>query len=187
MRTASIGRTSWRMEFAVHHCESGELLARAEQVMVLIDRAARQPTPVPDDMARRRRGLRGQRVSIAEQVQAIVDGGEEADEILRASLAAVHEAAGAPWSAIAFVEEGEMVVGPLIGAAPDGDAGARADRAHRLPRRHGRRRSGSGARLARELDADLARVAALLAPYCLVGWDTGGEELGAVATLRRPC
>jgi acyl-CoA thioester hydrolase len=46
--TAAIGRTSWRQEFAVHHCESGALLARAEQVMVLIDRAARQPTPVPD-------------------------------------------------------------------------------------------------------------------------------------------
>jgi acyl-CoA thioester hydrolase len=49
IRTAAIGRSSWRQEFAVHHCESGELLARAEQVMVLIDRAARQPTPVPDD------------------------------------------------------------------------------------------------------------------------------------------
>jgi acyl-CoA thioester hydrolase len=49
VRTASIGRTSWRMEYAVHHCESGELLARAEQVMVLIDRAARRPTPVPDE------------------------------------------------------------------------------------------------------------------------------------------
>ncbi len=49
VRTASIGRTSWRMEYAVHHCESGELLARAEQVMVLIDRARRQPTPVPDE------------------------------------------------------------------------------------------------------------------------------------------
>jgi acyl-CoA thioester hydrolase len=49
IRTASIGRTSWRQEFAVHHCGSGELLVRAEQVMVLIDRAARQPTRVPDD------------------------------------------------------------------------------------------------------------------------------------------
>jgi acyl-CoA thioester hydrolase len=49
VRTASIGRTSWRMDYAVHHCESGELLARAEQVMVLIDRAARLPTPVPDE------------------------------------------------------------------------------------------------------------------------------------------
>ena len=48
IRTAAIGRSSWRQEFAVHHCESGALLARAEQVMVLIDRAARHPTPVPD-------------------------------------------------------------------------------------------------------------------------------------------
>jgi acyl-CoA thioester hydrolase len=50
IRTASIGRSSWRQEFAVHHCESGELLARAEQVMVLIDRATRRSTPVPDHM-----------------------------------------------------------------------------------------------------------------------------------------
>ncbi|MDX6630522.1 MAG: acyl-CoA thioester hydrolase [Gaiellales bacterium] len=49
IRTAALGRSSWRVEVAVHHCESGELLARAEQVMVLIDRASRQPTPVPDD------------------------------------------------------------------------------------------------------------------------------------------
>jgi len=55
-------------------------------------------------------------MSLAAQVQAIVDGGEEADEILRASLAAVHEATGAPWSAIAFVEEREMSVGPLLGS-----------------------------------------------------------------------
>ena len=49
VRSASIGRTSWRMEYAVQHCGSGELLARAEQVMVLIDRAARRPTVVPDE------------------------------------------------------------------------------------------------------------------------------------------
>jgi acyl-CoA thioester hydrolase len=50
IRTAAIGRSSWRQEFAVHHCESGQLLARAEQVMVLIDRATRSSTPVPDRM-----------------------------------------------------------------------------------------------------------------------------------------
>ena len=48
IRTAAIGRSSWRVEVAVHERESGVLLARAEQVMVLIDRAARQPTVVPD-------------------------------------------------------------------------------------------------------------------------------------------
>jgi acyl-CoA thioester hydrolase len=47
IRTAAIGRTSWRWEMAVHHCESGTLLAHAEQVMVLIDRGAREPHPVP--------------------------------------------------------------------------------------------------------------------------------------------
>ncbi len=31
----------------MHECESRELLAHAEQVMVLIDRAARTPEPVP--------------------------------------------------------------------------------------------------------------------------------------------
>jgi len=50
IRTAAIGRTSWRWEMAVHHCESGALLAHAEQVMVLIDRAAREPSPVPAGM-----------------------------------------------------------------------------------------------------------------------------------------
>jgi acyl-CoA thioester hydrolase len=50
IRTAAIGRTSWRWEMAVHHCESRALLASAEQVMVLIDRNARAPHPVPEPM-----------------------------------------------------------------------------------------------------------------------------------------
>jgi hypothetical protein len=110
-----------------------------------------------------------------ERIQAIVDGGEEADAILRASLAAVHEGVGAPWSAIAFVEEREMVVGPLTGSAPQGTPAPaltvpivyRGDTVAGL---------WFGSETPRELDADLSRVAALLAPYCLVGWDTGGEE-----------
>ena len=114
-------------------------------------------------------------MSIAEQVQAIVDGGEEADEILRASLAAVHEAAGAPWSAIAFVEEREMAVGPLLGRAPEGTP----EPALTVPIVYrGDTVAGLwfGSETPRALDADLSRVAALLAPYCLVGWDTGGEQ-----------
>jgi hypothetical protein len=114
-------------------------------------------------------------MSLGDQVQAIVDGGEEADEILRASLAAMHEVTGAPWSAIVFVEEREMVVGPLVGAAPAGTPVPaltvpivyRGDTVAGL---------WFGSETPRELDADLSRVAALLAPYCLVGWDTGGEE-----------
>ena len=33
-----------------------------------------------------------------------------------------------------------------------------------------------GSETERGLDVELERAAALLAPYCLVGWDTGGEE-----------
>jgi hypothetical protein len=114
-------------------------------------------------------------LSIAERVQAIVDGGEEADQILRASLAAVHEGAGAPWSAIAFVEEREMVAGPLAGQPPGGvpvpdlifPITYRGETVAAL---------WFGGEMPRELDADLSRVAELLAPYCLVGWDTGGEH-----------
>jgi hypothetical protein len=114
-------------------------------------------------------------VSLAGDVQAIVDGGGEADDILRASLAAVHEAAGAPWSAIAFVEEREMVVGPLVGRAPE----AGPEPALTVPIVYrGETVAGLwfGSETPRELDSELSRVAALLAPYCLVGWDTGGEH-----------
>jgi hypothetical protein len=114
-------------------------------------------------------------MSIADDVQAIVDGGEEADEILRASLSAVHAASGAAWSAIAFVEEREMVVGPLVGRAPQGTP----EPALAVPIVYrGDTVAGLwfGSETPRELDSDLSRVAALLAPYCLVGWDTGGEH-----------
>ena len=114
-------------------------------------------------------------MSLADQVQAIVDSGEEADEILRASLAAVHEAGGAPWSAIAFVEERRMTVGPLLGQGPDGPP----EPALTVPIAYGGETVAGlwfGSEAPRALDADLSRVAALLAPYCLVGWDTGGEQ-----------
>jgi hypothetical protein len=114
-------------------------------------------------------------MSLADQVQAIVDGGEEADEILRASLAAVHAATSAPWSAIAFVEEREMVVGPLVGRAPEGTP----EPAMVVPIVYrGDTVAGLwfGSETPPELDLDLSRAAALLAPYCLVGWDTGGEH-----------
>jgi hypothetical protein len=113
-------------------------------------------------------------VSLADDVQAIVDSGEEADEILRASLSAVHAAGGAPWSAIAFVEERRMTVGPVRGDAPTGTA----EPAFAVPIAYGGETVASlwfGSETPRALDTDLTRVAALLAPYCLVGWDTGGE------------
>jgi hypothetical protein len=115
-------------------------------------------------------------MTLSERVQAIVDGGEEADQILRASLAVVHEGTGAPWSAIAFVEEREMVVGPLLGDAPEGAP----EPALIVPIVY-RGDTVAGLWFGSEaadpsLGPELERVAALLAPYCLVGWDTGGED-----------
>ena len=68
-----------------------------------------------------------------------------------------------------------MVIGPVAGTAPD------ERRRPRSPCRSSTaatpsRRSGSGAPSRRRSSPTLERAAALLAPYCLVGWDTGGEE-----------
>jgi hypothetical protein len=114
-------------------------------------------------------------VSISERVQAVIDGGDEADDILRAALAAVHEGVGAPWSAIAFVEEGRMAVGPIEGSAPD-DAPAPALAVPIDYRGETVAALWLGSEPERALTDDLEHVAALLAPYCLVGWDTGGEQ-----------
>jgi hypothetical protein len=114
-------------------------------------------------------------MTIDETVQSIVDGGEEADDILRASLAAVHEGVGAPWSAIAFVEERRMVIGPLIGTAPD-DSPAPALEVPIVYRGDTVAALWFGGTASPEAEVELERAAALLAPYCLVGWDTGGEE-----------
>jgi hypothetical protein len=67
-----------------------------------------------------------------------------------------------------------MAVGPLLGRAPDRTPEPsltvpivyRGDTVAGL---------WFGSETPPELAADLSRVAALLAPYCLVGWDTGGE------------
>jgi hypothetical protein len=114
-------------------------------------------------------------VSIDGRVQAIIDGGEEADDILRAALAAVHEGVAAPWSAIAFVEEGQMAIGPLVGAAPD-DTPAPALAVPIVYRGDTVAALWLGNAPAPPVKAELERVAELLAPYCLVGWDTGGER-----------
>ena len=114
-------------------------------------------------------------MTIDGRVQAVIDGGEEADEILRAALAAVHEGTGAPWSAIAFVEEGRMAVGPVAGTAP-GDEPAPALSVPIVYRGDTVAALWLGRAAKPAIVAELERAAALLAPYCLVGWDTGGEE-----------
>jgi hypothetical protein len=101
-----------------------------------------------------------------EAVDRILNRGGDADDVLRQVVAAVHRVY--PYVAIAFVEEGELVVGP--------EAGAPTAETEAIPvsfqgRQVAELRVG-GASADR---AFLERVATAVSPYCLVGWDTGGE------------
>jgi len=48
IRLRRIGRSSAAYELAAHRSADDELMVTAEQTLVLIDLAARQPTPIPD-------------------------------------------------------------------------------------------------------------------------------------------
>jgi putative methionine-R-sulfoxide reductase with GAF domain len=105
-----------------------------------------------------------------ETIDRIVADGGDADDILRRVVAALHEQAGYVWAGIFFAEEDDLALGPEAGT-PAG-----------LPRTHvpvawqGVRVAELAAEGAQPADAAfLARVAALVAGQCLVGWDTGGE------------
>jgi hypothetical protein len=110
-----------------------------------------------------------------EAIERIVEHEPEADEILRQTVAVLHaRIPDARGVAVAFVEEGALAPGPIAGSTLETapaiavevlyerrpvaelwiDAGGEPDAADR---------------------AFLARISDLLSPYCLVGWDTGGE------------
>ena len=101
-----------------------------------------------------------------EEIDGIVSRGGDADDVLRAALGVLSQLYS--HVAIAFVEEGGLVEGPSVGTAESSVAlsiefqGAKVAELHVAapPSDHG---------------PFLERVAAQIAPYALVGWDTGGE------------
>jgi hypothetical protein len=101
-------------------------------------------------------------------VQRIVAKGGEADDILRASVAALAAQAGVAWAGIAFLDDGALSLGPTAGVADE-------SRRTRTPILFQGALVGElwvdGARDGTELES----VAALVAQYVLIGWDTGGE------------
>lgn len=101
-------------------------------------------------------------------VEELVAQGGDADDILRRVVTALVEDGGCAWAGILLAEGDELVLGPQAGKP---DPGLRVQ----LPV------VWEGTRVA-ELVADgcderdlLDSVATAIAPYCLVGWDTGGE------------
>ena len=116
-----------------------------------------------------------ERPALIAAIEQIVAHEPEADQILRESVVALYEhIPGVRSVAVAFVESGSLAPGPIAGDPIAGtptvsepvlyerravaelwiDGGSPPDTADR---------------------ALLQRVSELLSPYCLVGWDTGGE------------
>jgi hypothetical protein len=105
-----------------------------------------------------------------ESIEAVVARGGDADDVLRAVVAALHEDAGYAWAGILFVEEGALSLGPEAGTP-----GAAARTAVTVTW-DGETVAELAVEGAGPEDAPfLARVAELVSGHCLVGWDTGGE------------
>ncbi|MEO9174627.1 MAG: hypothetical protein ABI317_03855 [Gaiellales bacterium] len=99
----------------------------------------------------------------------------EPDEILRQAVVVLYEwTIGVRSVAVAFVEDGALAPGPVAGDAIVGTP------AITIPVLY-ERRPVAELWIDSEVDADdrdrafLHRISQLLSPYCLVGWDTGGE------------
>jgi hypothetical protein len=102
-----------------------------------------------------------------EAVDRILNRGGDADDVLRAVLVVLFQLYA--YVGIRFAEEGRFVPGPSLGE--------RDEQAEQFPVVF------EGIEVARLEAASpgsedrpfLERVALLISPYCLVGWDTGGE------------
>ena len=104
---------------------------------------------------------------ILEALDSVLERGGDADDVLRAVVALLVEHGECEWAGILFAEDGRLALGPEAGTA---DPAARSQ----VPVLY----EGT---LVAELVVDgcddpalLARVAAMISAYCLVGWDTGG-------------
>jgi len=106
-----------------------------------------------------------------EAIDRVLNRGSDADEVLRQVVDVLHGIDHYSWVGISFVEEGELLLGPA--------EGERAAEPTRIPISYENNVVAELGVIADEVDAEdrafLEQVALLIAPYCLVGWDTGGE------------
>jgi putative methionine-R-sulfoxide reductase with GAF domain len=106
-----------------------------------------------------------------EAIDRILDRGGDADDVLREVVAALYEHIPSSWIGISFFEQGRFVLGPSAGesvAPPTCFSVTYDDRTVA-------ELAVSSDTLSSEDRAILERVASLIGPHCLVGWDTGGE------------
>jgi hypothetical protein len=104
-----------------------------------------------------------------EAVERVLNRGGEADDVLRQVVAILHERLGR-YVRISFVEAGGLVPGPAAGDEAATTAFPISFQDSRVAELE------AGGELTDDDRALLERVAILVSPYALVGWDTGGEE-----------
>jgi len=101
-------------------------------------------------------------------VEQALNHGGEADDVLRQVVAILHERLGR-FVRISFVEADGLVPGPAAGDEQGTTAFPIAFQGSRVADLE------VGADLTADDRALFERVAILVSPYALVGWDTGGE------------
>jgi hypothetical protein len=107
-----------------------------------------------------------------EAVERLLNRGGDADDVLRAVVATLLERMPhleRVW--IVFAEGDQRLVGPSAG-----DSAREAQRAFPVRFQGAAVAYLTVAALDDSDEATLERVATIIAPYCLVGWDTGGER-----------
>ncbi|MDX6438519.1 MAG: hypothetical protein QOF45_1102 [Gaiellaceae bacterium] len=104
-----------------------------------------------------------------EAVERVLNRGGEADDVLRQVVAILHERLG-QYVRISFVEADGVLPGPAAGDETETTAFPIAFQGSRVAELE------AGGELTDDDRALLERVATLVSPYALVGWDTGGEE-----------
>ena len=158
-------------------------MVTAQQTLVLVDLDQRKACPIPESYVERLREFEGADLEIGgpgvsadvyrgalEAVERILNRGGDADDVLRAVVAAIQERVPHfTWVGIAFMEEGRSCSGRRPASGDGEELRALV--------------TFEGAPVAelvvqRTEAADdqpfLDRVATLVSPYCLVGWDTQG-------------
>jgi hypothetical protein len=107
-----------------------------------------------------------------ETIDQILSRGDDADEALRQVVALLYARIDqCSWVGISFVEKDKLTLGPALGEQ-------NAERTA-IPISYEGNVVAELGLVAGDLGAEdrafLERVAVLISPYCLVGWDTGGE------------
>ena len=103
-----------------------------------------------------------------EAVERVLNRGGEADDVLRQVVAILHDRLGR-FVRISFVEADGLVPGPAAGEKAETTPFPVSFQGSRVADLE------VGGQLSPEDEALVARVATLVSPYALVGWDTGGE------------